>query len=310
MIQCDTFNGVTLSARPGSLNRNRVTISSLQEVDVEAMSSPTYSIKYALKGTEHYFLNGRRVSVGAGKFLVVNKEQPFGTHFKSARNVTGMCLHLEKTYLHNVYLQLTQTPAWLLDHPSEAFGELHFQELVSSDKENDLGSFLQKLLPKLDITAKKLHVEEEDFFFQLASQLLLSQKVAEAQTASLQVQKSSTKKELLHRLAVAREVIEQEMEGCLDITTLSQKSSLSASHLFRCFKQVYGLSPYQFHLQQRLQKAASLIRSEDLTASEVSYRCGFADLPSFSKAFKKFYGIAPQAYKKIISGPATQLKCV
>jgi AraC-like DNA-binding protein len=262
------------------------------------MTSPTYSVKYALIGTEHYVLNGRRMAVGAGRYLIVNKEQPFGTYFHSQRRVTGLCLHLEKSYLYDVYLQLTQTPEWLLDHPSEPFQELQFQELVSSDKENGLGAFLREVVPRLNATEKHLAMEEDEFFFQLASRLLLSQKVDASKTSRLQVQKSSTQKELLQRLAIAKELIEQEQDTALNIAALAQQSSLSPSHLFRCFKQVYGLSPHQYQLKHRLQKAAQLLLTKRMTASEVASHCGFADLASFSKAFKKWNGVSPQEFKK------------
>lgn len=298
MIQCDTFNGLSLSQNPLGLTRNRVAFSCMQGAETDGLISPTISVKYVLSGTEQYYLDGRRVSVSAGRYLVVNKARSLGFQVKSSRPVLGLCLHLRASYLYDVYCQLTKSAEWLLDHPFESTGEILFEELVSSTKENSLGALLQGLEGRLDKDAAQLHVEEESFFFQLASQLLLSHKVDRAKAARLRVQKSSTQKELLQRLATAKDLIEAEWPVTLNIATLSRACSLSPAHLFRCFKQVYGLSPHQYALHHKLQRAAQWLLSDKMTASEVAARCGFADLPSFSKAFKKTHGVSPQHFKK------------
>lgn len=49
----------------------------------------------------------------------------------------------------------------------------------------------------------------------------------------------------------------------------------------------------------RVRKCEGLIVSTDLNMSEISYKCGYADLATMSKAFKKKYGIPPREYRKI-----------
>lgn len=49
----------------------------------------------------------------------------------------------------------------------------------------------------------------------------------------------------------------------------------------------------------RVRKCEGLIVSTALNMSEISYKCGYADLATMSKAFKKKYGIPPREYRKI-----------
>lgn len=49
---------------------------------------------------------------------------------------------------------------------------------------------------------------------------------------------------------------------------------------------------------RRITIARYLLKNKDLTVSEVAYETGFADLPSFSKAFKRLEGISPKKYRR------------
>ena len=46
-----------------------------------------------------------------------------------------------------------------------------------------------------------------------------------------------------------------------------------------------------------MKKAIDLIHGGNITFSEIAFQLGFPDLPSFSKAFKKYTGLNPKAYQ-------------
>ncbi len=49
----------------------------------------------------------------------------------------------------------------------------------------------------------------------------------------------------------------------------------------------------------RLQHCYDLLTTTDYTLSEIAYKCGYADLPTMSKAFKRQYGQSPSRFRKI-----------
>jgi AraC-like DNA-binding protein len=80
----------------------------------------------------------------------------------------------------------------------------------------------------------------------------------------------------------------------LSISELAAKSNMSTSKLQRGFKMVYGKSIYAYYLEKKLALGKSLIISREKTISEIAYSLGYNKINSFSKAFKKHYGVLPK----------------
>lgn len=79
---------------------------------------------------------------------------------------------------------------------------------------------------------------------------------------------------------------------------LSKISGISKYYLISLFKQTFGMSPIQYHLFQRIEKAKEWIQFTNNPISEIAENTGFPDIHSFSKAFKKIDGVSPSFYRK------------
>jgi AraC-like DNA-binding protein len=65
----------------------------------------------------------------------------------------------------------------------------------------------------------------------------------------------------------------------------------------RVFRQVTGMTPHQFVLQTKLQRAAVRLRRTDDTISGIAYDAGFNDLSSFNRRFRRLMGATPSGYR-------------
>jgi AraC-like DNA-binding protein len=230
--------------------------------------------------------------------LIVNSDRPVDLDISSSRKVTGFCIHLEKNWLQQCFAQLNYSESLLLDHPFHVSHIPDFDEILYSVKENHLGKYLQKLSSHFDLQSYTLPYEEEEVYYNLAYQLLSLQNSFKKEDRELCLLKSSTKKELLKRLSIAKQIIETQKGETLQVDYIAKQSLLSESHLFRSFKKVYGISPYQYFLKIRLSHAAGLLRMQKKTITEVALESGYPDLASFSKSFKKAYQYSPFEYMK------------
>ncbi|WP_337267405.1 AraC family transcriptional regulator [Oryzifoliimicrobium ureilyticus] len=84
----------------------------------------------------------------------------------------------------------------------------------------------------------------------------------------------------------------------LPVEELAAIMGLSRAHFSRVFAQNEGVSPAEFVMQQRLQRAAKLLtRNDFLPVKEVAILCGFDDANYFSKVFRRVYGTNPTEFR-------------
>jgi AraC-like DNA-binding protein len=73
---------------------------------------------------------------------------------------------------------------------------------------------------------------------------------------------------------------------------------MSAGHLSRQFRLAYGESPYSYLMTRRIERAMALLRSGDLSVTEVCFEVGCSSLGTFSSRFTELVGVPPSAYRR------------
>ena len=82
-------------------------------------------------------------------------------------------------------------------------------------------------------------------------------------------------------------------EPTLDIAAVCERGFISPSSLQRAFLQRFGVSPKQYIIKLRMNKALRLLIENRHSVKEISFLCGFSDEKYFSRAFKEKYGYPP-----------------
>jgi AraC-like DNA-binding protein len=82
---------------------------------------------------------------------------------------------------------------------------------------------------------------------------------------------------------------------CLD--ELAALAGMSKFHLVRVFRASYGETPIRYLTRRRIERAQDLLRSANLTVTEICMLVGFASLGSFSSRFTELVGESPVAYR-------------
>lgn len=73
---------------------------------------------------------------------------------------------------------------------------------------------------------------------------------------------------------------------------------LNRSYLTEVFVREVHISPHQFLVNYRMAKASEFLMYTDVSMENIAYSCGYANLSSFSKAFKKIVGCSPAVYRR------------
>lgn len=79
-----------------------------------------------------------------------------------------------------------------------------------------------------------------------------------------------------------------------NLRQLCKEFNMSAATLKRHFKIVYGKSIRQYYLEKKLALGKEMIERQNKSVSEIAYMLGYNKINSFSKVFKKYYGILPR----------------
>lgn len=229
---------------------NNLIYSELMDIDSIRIHSPIYGIKYVTAGKERYIMGSKIHEVNEGQYLLVNKGESFECNFKSNVPVQGLCVGIDEKILAGVMHEKRTKDETLLDNPyaePPPFEGLH--QLVYS-KGNSLSLYLQKLSQKL-IHSKGKNAPTYDLFYELTIQLLKAHKDSSSQIHKIKASKLSTKRELYARLEIAKSILELEFHQPIKMADVASKAALSEFHFYRCFKNVYGISPHKFILQKK-----------------------------------------------------------
>lgn len=90
--------------------------------------------------------------------------------------------------------------------------------------------------------------------------------------------------------------IETGFSDNITVEELSSLCSMSPSNLTRLFVSVTGKTPIQYLQNTRISYAKAEISRGEQDLSSLSERCGYADIFSFSRSFKKSVGVPPSKY--------------
>lgn len=95
----------------------------------------------------------------------------------------------------------------------------------------------------------------------------------------------------------AKNYMEINYSNAIAIQEIAEQLQISTTHLGALFRKQEGVSPHQYLIDIRLQKASELMRLQDDKIGKIAFMVGYPDIYSFSKAFKKKFGLTPIEYR-------------
>lgn len=100
------------------------------------------------------------------------------------------------------------------------------------------------------------------------------------------------------KLRRAKEFIGEHLEEDLTLQQVAESVGFSQFHFARAFRRSTGLTPQQYLVQQRINRAKELLTKGDLPLVEVSIQAGFKNQSHFTTLFRKFTALTPKAFRE------------
>jgi AraC-like DNA-binding protein len=94
------------------------------------------------------------------------------------------------------------------------------------------------------------------------------------------------------------EYIEEHLRDGFSLSALAGIAGLSPFHFSRAFKESFGLPPYRYLNERRMQIARTLLARPDMPITQIALELGFSESGSFSTAFRKHSGFTPTDYRR------------
>lgn len=226
------------------------------------------------------YLPGETVLVSPGETMVID--------FPEADQTPSQCIALSFSpdfvkeslqYFNSKLMKMEEDASWK----------------ISSDQ-----FYLFNSIPLASATNNLMRIAMEDcknkdIMADLALKELLL-KLMQTQASRL-IEIDYSAKKTTSRLAFIVDYIKGNLHQKISAEHLARLALVSKSNFFKIFKYEFGISPNEYIVQQRINKAKELLK-ENQSVKEVAFATGFSDTNHFIKTFKTFVGITPKNYQK------------
>lgn len=95
-----------------------------------------------------------------------------------------------------------------------------------------------------------------------------------------------------------KEYVQLHYSENIDLNLVADLVNITPSHLSNLFKKETGVNFSAYLTDVRMQAAGKLLRSPDILIYEVAEKTGYSNGGYFGKAFKKYWGVSPEEFKK------------
>ena len=261
-----------------------------------------------IKGPLSLFLNIRGNSlcrvdgftrrVDQDTYFISNRSQPYTLQIERGGPTETFNIHFGEHFAESV-LNALLTPA---------------DSILEKGRQQDISifQFFNQLHRRDDhfnsVISRIIQAHEENGFNRLLFEqqlthllgyLLQQQRDVSKAVEKLPPVRMSTRVELYRRLSRSIDYIHANVGEKIDLQDLSEASLLSKYHFLRLFKLAYGLSPYQYLQDLRIEKARGMLSKTTLPVADLAYSLGFDNPQSFSRLFFQRLGLYPTHYREL-----------
>ncbi|MBL7773207.1 MAG: helix-turn-helix transcriptional regulator [Chitinophagaceae bacterium] len=250
------------------------------------------SFKFNIRGKEVYDNYKQTQVLLGGDYLLITNQDRCEIQIQEEQNDIGICIDVNQDLLKQA-LQLHFHPNEMEDVHEADYYWFQADLFVRYRASTAFNDYMAHLFPAIrDKTFPSLQCLEMDFIAHFLQEQLPHFKAYQF----VPLMKRQSKKELYQRLIQARNSMQDMVYQQVSIQQLARELCMSEFRFHHMYKEVFGVSPHRDMIRFKCEEALRLFHQLKLTWTEIALRLDFADLPTFSKAFKRITGVTPSKY--------------
>ncbi len=256
----------------------------------------TFSLFCNISGESYVKADKYQVKLDNRHFFITNESQYYSLIVESEKPTETFNIHFGSAFFADLVHDYLSGHEKLLDNPESPEATFSFFNQITPFNAN-----IKNLLQQLHRHAQKstehsLFVHE--LLAKLGYQLMEVETDKHRKSESIKSAKAATRQEIFKRIGQAADYIYSHAEKNISLEELAATATMSKFHFLRAFKAYYRVTPHQFILQTKLEKARELLKGSSLPIQEVGLMVGLEDKSSFSRMFKKHFNCPPSALRK------------
>ncbi|MDQ6420389.1 AraC family transcriptional regulator [Paenibacillus sp. LHD-117] len=253
---------------------------------IQYHTHPHYEIYYFHGGKVNYLINDKIYVLEPGDLLLMH-----GMTLHKAHVDPNVAYHRTTIHLDPFYFKQHIQPAYT-DDLLAPFRKLHNVRLqLRGEVKREAEESLAKLN---ELFAQGTPHAYQRFQARLLDLLIF---VGELCTQPLQAMHSFPSSKEAHVQAIIS-YLENQYNDDITLEDIGERLHLSKFYLAKTFKQVTGMTIFQYLMHRRVYQAKLRLIEEGSSITMIGYDVGFKHPSHFSRAFKEHTGMTPEQYRK------------
>ena len=250
----------------------------------------SFEIAFFKKGKGIYCCNNKMLDFQAGDIFIFSTNEE---HFISeiSEEMLVMNLHFEPQYIYSP-IQIGQDNSFLrifFDRSDAFCNRLPREHAVTKQIVNYMEELENEFFNRPDNYEIMIRIKT------LSMLVLMSRELGYVNTNSTKRMSQSKCSDVLMKVM---DHINCNFGNDISLEDLARVGNMSPNYLCTVFKQVNGMTIWEYILIRRIDKAKRLLKETDMSIIAIHTDCGFHTSSNFNKAFKKLVGMSPLEYRR------------
>lgn len=281
----------------------------------------SHELLYLREGRIDAVINGETISLDKGKILIIRplvkhkitiksrKADMFNLYFGFVHDVkelgTSSAADITPGVKNNSAGPTVMIPGSMAQIPLENF--LQFADLGITE-DNEMARqpfFLVNGSEKKEISILAEQIVDEKAGDRYAKEFMIHTLTVELMIHLSRAMRNEWEENLRVKngkarelVKIARQYMDENFEQGITVAEAAQYVFLSQGYFTRAFKDELGISPMNYLMRKRIEKACELLENNEIKVSSIAVQSGFSSPQRFNVAFRKLMGKTPMEYRK------------